>query len=285
MGRQTWGEGVPAAAHPGGRLGEVFRRARAEDRAALIIYLCGGDPSLDATPRLARAAAEAGADILELGMPFSDPTADGPAIQRASERALAAGATLPGVLETVRTLRAAGCHVPVVLFGYYNPILAYGEDALARDAAAAGVDGLLVVDLPPEEAAPLREPARAVGLDLIPLVAPTTDPERARAVAEAATGFVYAVSMTGVTGSAAGDLAAAGARARELADASGRPVAVGFGVKSPDDARAVAAAADGVVVGSALVRRIEAAGANVDEAEAAVRELVAALAAGCRRRS
>lgn len=284
MGRQTWGEGIaPEAGATGGRLEEVFRRARAQDRAALVMYLCGGDPSLEATPRLVRAAAEAGADIIELGMPFSDPTADGPAIQRASERALRSGATLAGVLDAVRTLRGEGCDVPLVLFGYYNPILAYGEEALVRDAAAAGVDGLLVVDLPPEEAAPLRDPARAAGLDLIPLVAPTTGTERAEAVAREATGFVYAVSMTGVTGSAAGDLAAAGARARALADAADRPVAVGFGVSSPDDARAVAAHADGVVVGSALVRRIEAAGADLDAAEASVRAFVAALAAGCRR--
>ncbi len=285
MGRQTWGEGVHVGATTpsGGRLAATFARARAEDRAALVIYLCAGDPSLADTPRLVRAAAEAGADIVELGMPFSDPTADGPAIQRASERALSAGATLPGVLGALRELRAGGCDVRVVRFGYYIPILAYGEAELARDAAAAGVDGLLVVDLPPEEAAPLREPATAAGLDLVPLVAPTTGIERARAVAAEATGFVYAVSMTGVTGSAAGDLAEAGARASELAEASGRPVAVGFGVKTPEDAAAVAAQADGVVVGSALVRRVEAAGADVDAAEASVRELVGALSKACQR--
>ena len=159
------------------RIADAFARAKSEDRAALVIYLCAGDPSLALTPDLIVAAAEAGADVIEVGMPFSDPTADGPTIQQASERALAAGATLPGVLEAVKAARAR-TDVPVLLFGYYNPILRYGEDRLVKDAKAAGVDGFLVVDLPPESAAPLLGPLREHGLDFVPLVAPTSTPPR-----------------------------------------------------------------------------------------------------------
>ncbi|MDH5493321.1 MAG: tryptophan synthase subunit alpha [Myxococcales bacterium] len=266
-----------------GRIAEAFVRAREQERAALIIYLCAGDPDLDSTEALVLAAAEAGADAIELGVPFSDPAADGPAIQRASERALAGGATLSKVLALVTRVRARSA-VPILLFGYYNPILAYGEARFARDAAAAGADGALVVDLPPEEAAPLRDALIGEGLDFVPLVAPTSGEARQRLAAEAATAFLYYVSMTGVTGAATTDLAASARQASALAAAHGLPVALGFGVQTAQDVRDVGAHADGVVVGSAIVRVIEAA-ADRAEALAAVRELVAELASGTRRDS
>ncbi|HJL16214.1 MAG TPA: tryptophan synthase subunit alpha [Sandaracinaceae bacterium LLY-WYZ-13_1] len=263
------------------RIAQAFARARADDRAALVIYLCAGDPSLALTPRLVEAAAEAGADVIEVGTPFSDPTADGPTIQRASERALAAGASLRGVLEAIREARRR-TDVPIVLFGYYNPILRYGEARLARDAQAAGVDGLLVVDLPPESGASLLGPLREHGLDFVPLVAPTSPPARVEAAAEVAGSFLYYVSMTGVTGTAGADLEAAARRASTIADDLGRPVAVGFGVRTPDDVATVAASADGVVVGSAVVRAIHAADDD-DAAVEAIRALVASLAEATRR--
>ena len=208
-------------------------------------------------------------------MPFSDPTADGPTIQAASERALKAGATLPKVLDAIRAARAR-TDVPIVLFGYYNPILRYGEARLAADAKAAGVDGLLVVDLPPEHAAPLLEPLRAQGLDLVPLLAPTSTPARIEAAASIAGAFVYYVSMTRVTGAAGAPLAEAAARAGELTAQTGKPVVVGFGVRDAEDVATVAARARGVVVGSAVVRAIEGAADPV----AAVRDCVRALASG-----
>ncbi|MGD8861406.1 MAG: tryptophan synthase subunit alpha [Myxococcales bacterium] len=265
-----------------GRLREAFDRAAAEERAALVVYLCAGDPDLETTVRLMRAIAEAGADVIEVGMPFSDPTADGPVIQRASERALSAGTTMKGVLGAVRALRADASVSPdvgVVLFGYYNPIIAFGEERLAREAAEAGVDGLLVVDLPPEESAPLVGTLRSAGLDFVPLVAPTTPDERMDRIAESADGFLYYVSLTGVTGARA-DLDAAGARARVLHERTGKPVAVGFGVKTPDDARKLAARAQGVVVGSAICLEIEGS-QEPDEAVRRVGELTAALRDAC----
>lgn len=264
-----------------GRISEAFERAASENRAALVIYLCAGDPDLAATPRLVKAIADAGADVVELGMPFSDPTADGPAIQRASERALAKGATLNGVLDAVRTIRTQ-TEVPILLFGYYNPLLAHGEAEVVRDAQAAGVDGFLVVDLPPEEADGLLVPARAAGLDFVPLVAPTSNANRVALAAKAATSFVYYVSVTGVTGAAIEDLAGTAQRAGAIGRGIGRPVALGFGIKTPADVALVAPHVQGVVVGSATVAEIEAS-ATVDEAVARVTALVRSLAAATRR--
>lgn len=260
------------------RISKAFARASAERRAALVVYLTAGDPDLATTTRLIVAAAEAGADVIEVGVPFSDPTADGVAIQRASERALERGTTLRGVLAAIRAARAQ-TDCALLLFGYYNPFLAYGEPALVEDAKAAGVDGFLVVDLPPEACAPLREPARAAGLDFVPLVAPTSTDARIDAAAAVASGFIYYVSLTGVTGAAAPDFAAAAARAEHVRQRTGLPVAVGFGVRTPADVREIAARADGVVVGSAIVQLVESA-ASPDEAVARVRELVAALSEG-----
>ncbi len=264
-----------------GRIADAFENARNENRAALVIYLCAGDPDLLATADLVVAAAEAGADVIELGVPFSDPTADGPAIQRAAERSLRAGTNVRKVLDCVRAIRDR-TEVPILLFGYYNPVLAYGEQKLVDDAAECGADGFLIVDLPPEESAGLREPAIAKGLDFVPLIAPTSDPARIQRAARAATSFIYYVSMTGVTGSKAADLANASKRAGVLQRELGRPLAIGFGVKTRDDVRAVAPHVDGVVVGSAVVQTIEEAPSK-EEAIAAVRALVSDLTRGLAR--
>lgn len=261
-----------------GRISDGFANAKSENRAALVIYLCAGDPDLRTTEDLVVAAAESGADVIELGIPFSDPTADGPAIQRASERSLAGGTTVAKVLDTVRAIRQR-TEVPILLFGYYNPILAYGEQKVVDDAAERGADGFLVVDLPPEESDGLRLPAIEKGLDFVPLVAPTSDRDRVAKAAAAATSFVYYVSMTGVTGSKATDLASASERAGLLQRELGRPVAIGFGIKTREDVETVAPHVDGVVVGSAVVRAIEDAESS-EAAVAAVRTLVAELAAG-----
>jgi tryptophan synthase alpha chain len=264
-----------------GRIADAFAKARNENRAALVIYLCAGDPNLPATTDLVVAAAEAGADVVELGVPFSDPTADGPAIQRAAERSLRGGTTVAKVLETVRAIRLR-TDVPILLFGYYNPILSYGEEKLVVDAADSGADGFLVVDLPPEESQVLRDSAIARGLDFVPLVAPTSNPGRIEQAADAATSFIYYVSMTGVTGSTATDLVSASQRAASLQREHGRPVALGFGVKTQEDVRSVAPQVDGVVVGSAVVQAIEDA-SSVEDAVIAVTALVSELAQGLGR--
>ncbi len=265
-----------------GRIADAFAKAKKENRAALVIYLCAGDPDLRTTEDLVVAAAESGADVIELGIPFSDPTADGPAIQRASERSLAGGTTLAKVLDTVSAIRRR-TDVPILLFGYYNPILSYGEQKVVEDAAARGTDGFLVVDLPPEESDGLRLPAIAKGLDFVPLIAPTSDRERVAKAAAAATSFIYYVSMTGVTGSKATDLASASERAGALQRELGRPIAIGFGVKTKEDIATVAPHVDGVVVGSAVVRLVEEA-ESATAALSTVRTLVAELASGTVRR-
>jgi tryptophan synthase alpha chain len=264
-----------------GRIQDAFDRAASENRAALIIYLCAGDPTLEATARLVAAIAEAGADVIELGMPFSDPTADGPAIQRASERAIAAGASLRGVLDAVKTIRLS-TDVPIVLFGYYNPILAFGEERVVAEAKAVGVDGFLVVDLPPEEAPCLLEPIRRAGLDFVPLIAPTSTKQRIELASSAATSFVYYVSVTGITGAAIADLEGTARRAGEVGRSIERPVALGFGIKTPADVAAVAPHVGGVVVGSATVTEIESS-STVDEAVTRVSALVRALRAATLR--
>lgn len=263
------------------RINAVFERTAKAGRPALVTYLCAGDPSLEESAGLLLAAADAGADILEVGVPFSDPTADGPSIQQASERALRGGATLGGVLEVVREVRSAS-DVPIVLFGYYNPILNFGEAALVSAAQAAGVDGLLVVDLLPEDSEVIRGPAIAHGLDYVPLLAPTSDASRESAVAQVATSFVYYVSLTGVTGAATAALGPAGERAAQLRERIDRPVAVGFGVKTADDVAAAGRLADGVIVGSALVDAVARA-TSVDGRRQAVTELVGSLATGAVR--
>jgi len=257
----------------------AFERAAAERRAALVAYLTFGDPDPATSIDVIAAAARAGADVIELGVPFSDPSADGPAIQRAMERALAAGATLAGALDAVAELRRRGIATPIVLFGYYNPIFVMGAEAFAARAASAGVDAVLTVDLPIDELAELAEPLARAGVATVPLIAPTSTPPRIARLAPLRAPFVYYISLTGVTGAAAG-APVDPARIATIRAAASAPVAVGFGIKTPDDARRFAAIADGVVVGSALVERIpagQAAGAPERVAEL-VRALAGALA-------
>lgn len=240
-----------------GRIAKTFTALRRRGEAALVPFIMAGDPDLDATRGLLRAAVEAGADLIELGVPFSDPTADGPVIQRAGQRALARGTSLRQILELVDELRRAELDTPIILFGYYNPIFHYGPARLAEDAARAGVDALLVVDLPPEEAEELWRPARAAGLDVIFLLAPTSDERRIKAVLRKASGFLYFVSMTGVTGSRAIDSAGVRENVERLRSNCRLPIGVGFGISTPEQAARVADYADAVVVGSAIVRLIE----------------------------
>jgi tryptophan synthase alpha chain len=261
------------------RVAAAFARCRAEGRPALVVYLTHGDPSPAATPRLIEAAAAAGADVIELGVPFSDPSADGVVIQAAMGRALAAGATLGNALDAVARLRGRGGDVPVVLFGYYNPIFVRGVERFAGDAAASGVDAVLTVDLPIDELAELAAPLAARGVAVVPLAAPTSTPARLARLAAFAPPFVYYVSMTGVTGAAFRGAAGGAERIEAIRVAARAPVAIGFGIKTGDDARAAAALADGVVVGSAIVDRIASAEGDVERAAAAVGALVAELRA------
>ncbi len=239
------------------RLRDAFERAAGAKRAALVAYLTFGDPDPETSLAIVEATCRAGADVVELGVPFSDPSADGPSIQRAMERALAAGASLAGALDAVGKLRARGITTPIVLFGYYNPIFVMGPDAFAVRAAAAGVDAVLVVDLPIDELAELAEPLAARGVAAIPLVAPTSTPERIARVGALRPPFVYYISVTGVTGVKAA-AAIDPARIAAVRTAAGAPVAVGFGIRTPADAARVASIADGVVVGSALVDQVAA---------------------------
>ncbi|MFO7181431.1 MAG: tryptophan synthase subunit alpha [Pseudomonadota bacterium] len=260
------------------RIDRTFARAREQGRPALVAFLVIGDPSVEESLACARAALEAGADALELGVPFSDPTADGPVIAAAGQRAIARGGSLRAALSVARELRATS-DAPLVLFSYYNPIVMFGEAALPRAAAEAGVDGVLVVDLPPEEGALLRTGAREAELAMIPLVAPTTGPERERKIYEGARGFLYYVSVTGITGTTRAPLADAGRDAAALAKRAGLPVIVGFGVRTPDDARTLArAGVDGIAVGTEIVRAI-ASGNDTASRVRAVSELVSGLRA------
>jgi len=267
-----------------GRIADCFAALRRRGEVALVPFIMAGDPDLDATRALVRAAADAGADLIELGVPFSDPTADGPVIQRAGVRALQRGTSLRQILELVAELRRGGLETPIILFGYYNPIYHYGPARLAEDAARAGADGVLVVDLPPEEADELWRPARAAGLDVVFLLAPTSDERRVRAVLRKASGFVYFVSMTGITGSKAIDAADVRRMVGELRGRCRLPIGVGFGITTPAEAAVVASYADAVVVGSAIVRLIEAKGSAADLA-VEVGGFVRALKDATRQRS
>jgi tryptophan synthase alpha chain len=270
------------------RIEKTFEALAASHRKCLVAYLCVGDPSIEESIELAVAAANVGADVLELGVPFSDPTADGPVIARAATRAIRGGATILGVIEAAAKIRAR-CAAPLVLFTYYNPVLTVGEAEVIARAQRAGIDALLVVDLPPEEGAELRALAAKAELSLVPLVTPTSDQARADTIIAAAEsaggprGFLYYVSMTGVTGAGSADFDAARAHASELRKRSGWPVVVGFGIDGPAAARAAAGAAtegaSGVVVGTAIVKRIEAA-ATLEARRASVVELIGSLRAG-----
>ncbi|HET6610890.1 MAG TPA: tryptophan synthase subunit alpha [Kofleriaceae bacterium] len=256
------------------RVAAAMAAAGAENRAALVAYLTFGDPTPEATVDIILAAHRAGADIIELGVPFSDPSADGPVIQRAMERALARGADLDGALACTKRVREAGCDVPIVLFGYYNPIFVRGPERFARDAAAAGIDAVLTVDLPVDELGELADFVAGEGIGVVPLVAPTTSVDRARAAAPLLPPFAYYISMTGITGAGFAGLAGGETRVAAIRDATSAPVAVGFGIKTAADAARVAAYADGVVVGSAIVAAIE---DNEHAPARAVADLVATL--------
>jgi tryptophan synthase alpha chain len=263
------------------RLNDAFRDAKREKRAAFVPYVTAGDPSLERSVEIVRALARAGADVIELGVPFSDPIADGPTNQRAAERALAAGTTLSGVLAAVEVVRQ-DLEVPVVLFTYANPVLRYGIGDFAEDAAAAGVDGVLFTDVPAEEMAPFENHIGAAGLDLIMLVTPTSTRQRMKAAARFGGGFLYLVSRTGVTGVRQDLDAGLADNIRMARKVSRLPVAVGFGISTPEQVARVAEKADGVVVGSALVSRIGAMG-DCDELTDEIESFASELAAACRR--
>jgi tryptophan synthase alpha chain len=270
------------------RIDQAFKKLQGV-RPALVTFITAGDPDYEASLGLLRALPAAGADVIELGMPFSDPMADGPAIQASSQRALKAGQTLRKTLEMVRAFRRDDQTTPVVLMGYYNPIYSCGPESFVHDAVAAGVDGLIVVDLPPEADGELCLPALNAGLSFIRLATPTTDDERLPAVLANTSGFVYYVSIAGITGTREPDLEKVRHSVTRIKGHTALPVCVGFGVKTPEQVRAIGAYADGVVVGSALVNAIA---ANLDSHGAAspamissVTSLISQLATGLERRS
>ena len=261
------------------RLTDTFARLKKEGRAAFVPFITAGDPDMETSFSILEKLPAAGADVIELGMPFTDPMADGPAVQASSVRALKSGATMVKVLEMVKKFRRTNKNTPIVLMGYYNPIHAYGTARFARDVAVAGVDGLIVVDLPVEEDEVLRVPALAQGVDLVRFVTPTTDDARLQRIIAEASGYLYYVSVAGVTGTKTvpeEEVRAAMARIRAATDL---PCTVGFGIRSPEQAQAIARIADGVVVGSAIVGKVA---ANLDQGRdrivAEVLELTQALA-------
>ena len=247
------------------RLDRKFAALQSEGRKAFIAFVTAGDPDPDTSFAILSGLPAAGADIIELGMPFTDPMADGPSIQAASQRALKAGQTLEKTLAMVARFRAEDDATPVVLMGYYNPVFIYGVDRFIKDAVAAGVDGLIIVDLPAEEDSELCLPAMEGGLNFIRLVSPTTDDARLPNVLENTSGFVYYVSITGITGSAAPDVSKVSDNVARIKGRTDLPVAVGFGIRTPEQASAIASVADGAVVGSALVDVIEATAKNCVE--------------------
>jgi len=268
------------------RIDARFAKLKAEKRAGLVTFVTAGDPDYETSKSILFGLPAAGADIVELGMPFSDPMADGPAIQASSLRALKAGQTMRKTLALVRELRARDTETPIVLMGYYNPIYVYPVDAFLAEASAAGVDGLIVVDVPPEADDELCLPARERGIHFIRLAAPTTDAKRLPAVLNNTGGFVYYVSITGITGTAAPDPSQVHAQVARIKKATTLPVAVGFGVKTPEQARTLAEGADAIVVGSAIVGEIEksltADGRATDKTAPAVLGLVGRLAGALR---
>ena len=268
------------------RIDNRFADLKRQGRAALVTFLTAGDPDAETSLAILKALPAAGADVIELGMPFTDPMADGPAIQASSQRALKAGQNMKKTLAMIRSFRAIDDATPIVLMGYYNPIYIYGVDRFLADAKAAGIDGLIVVDLPPEEDDELCLPALKAGLNFIRLATPTTDDKRLPAVLANTSGFVYYVSITGITGMAAADPWAVTAAVSRIKRHTKLPVAVGFGVRAAEQARAIAQAADGVVVGSALVgalrNTLDRDNRATTQTLTAVTDLVAELARGVR---
>jgi tryptophan synthase alpha chain len=268
------------------RIDATFADLARQGRSAFVTFLMAGDPDPKTSLDIIKALPRAGADIIEIGMPFTDPMADGPSIQAAGLRALKAGMTLKKTLAMVRGFRQDDATTPLVLMGYYNPIYIYGVDRFLADAKAAGVDGLIIVDLPPEEDSELCLPAMKAGLNFIRLATPTTDDKRLPAVLANTSGFVYYVSITGITGSASADSTAVGAAVARIKRHTRLPVCVGFGIRTPDAARAIAANANGAVVGTALVDALKASldaeGRATARTVTAVADLVSSLAEGVR---
>ena len=266
------------------RMDARFAKLKAEGRPALITYFMGGDPDFDTSLAIMKALPDAGADVIELGMPFSDPMADGPAIQLAGQRALAGGQTLAKTIEIASLFRQTDNETPIVLMGYYNPIYIYGVETFLDDAVAAGIDGLIVVDLPSEMDDELCIPALAKGINFIRLTTPTTDEKRLPAVMKNTSGFVYYVSMNGITGSALPDPSVVSGAVARIKGHTELPVCVGFGVKTAGHAKAIGAAADGVVVGTAIVAQVAGSltpdGAATPDTVAAVSTFVRGLATG-----
>lgn len=268
------------------RIDRRFAKLKAEGRPALVTYFMGGDPDYDTSLAIMKALPRSGSDVIELGMPFSDPMADGPAIQAAGLRALKGGQTLKKTLAMATEFRRGDDETPIVMMGYYNPIYKYGVDRFLEDARAAGIDGLIIVDLPPEMDDELCIPALQAGLNFIRLATPTTDDKRLPTVLNNTSGFVYYVSMTGITGSALTDTSKVAAAVKRIKGHTDLPVAVGFGVKTAEQARVIGASADGVVVGTAIVNAVanvldKSGKATADPAEA-VATLVSGLAQGVR---
>ncbi|MFI5012931.1 MAG: tryptophan synthase subunit alpha [Hyphomicrobiales bacterium] len=269
------------------RLSARFAHCRAQGRAALVTFVTAGDPDHDTSLAIVKALPRAGADIIELGMPFTDPMADGPAVQAAGLRALKSGETLTKTLQLARAFRESDSETPIILMGYYNPIYIHGVERFLADAKRAGVDGLIVVDLPPEEDEELCLPALQAGLAFIRLATPTTDDKRLPKVLRNTTGFIYYVSIAGITGAATPDFAAVAAAVSRIKRHTALPVAVGFGVKTPDHAAAIAQSADAVVVGSSIVEAVrhslDRQGRATAQTVEAVAGLVRALAMGVAR--
>jgi tryptophan synthase alpha chain len=268
------------------RIDTRFAELQKQGRSAFVTFLMAGDPDPATSIAIVKALPKAGADIIEIGMPFTDPMADGPSIQAAGLRALKAGMTLKKTLQMVCDFRKDEAATPIVLMGYYNPIYIYGVDKFLADAKAAGVDGLIIVDLPPEEDSELCIPAMKAGLNFIRLATPTTDDKRLPAVLANTSGFVYYVSITGITGSAAADSSAVGAAVARIKRHTPLPVCVGFGIRTPEAAQAIAERANGAVVGTALVdalaKSLDAEGKATAKTVGAVADLVASLAGGVR---
>lgn len=269
------------------RIERCFAALSAEDRAGFIAFITAGDPNPETSLGLLRGLPGAGVDIIELGMPFTDPVADGPTIQAANLRALSSGASMIQTLELVRGFRRDDDNTPIVLMGYFNPVYAYGVEKFVADAAGAGVDGLIIVDLPPEELAELETPAAQTGISVIRLTTPTSDDARLKIILRGAQGFVYYVAVAGITGSASADPEAVGRAVTRIKSHTSLPVAVGFGIKTPELAAGIAEVADAAVVGSAIVSKIESHlgpdGQAKPELVAQVLDFVSSLAAGVRR--
>lgn len=269
------------------RIDKRFAALSEEGRPAFVTFVMGGDPDFETSLNILKNLPSAGADVIEIGMPFSDPMADGPAIQLAGQRALKNGQTLAKTIELVRQFREHEADTPIVLMGYYNPIYIYGNERFLDDAASAGVDGLIIVDLPPEADDELCIPAMERGINFIRLATPTTDEKRLPTVLNNTSGFVYYVSITGITGSAAPDAQNVAVSVERIKQKTDLPVVVGFGVRTPEQAASIAAAADGVIVGSAIVAAVEnsldAEGKATDKTVSAVSDLVSDLAGGVRK--